>query len=122
MENLIVGSGYRIQILKEAPAEGSQPQLTKNWEFTEEDVDSLQILIITTYPAIVRLESVLDLRQRPNLTVSRNKIDKLVLPKPSSQPVRILSITGHRHLETKQHDLLPQRLCSSPLTHPLLKP
>ena len=52
-------------------------------------VDSLQLLVIATFIAVVR--------QRPNLTVAR---DKLALPKPSSQPVLTLSIAGHRHLET----------------------
>ena len=95
----------------------SQPQFTKGWAVTEEMIASLQLLLIATYPAIVRLGSVPDPRQRPKLAVLRDKTDnllKLVLSKPSSQPVLILSTAGHRHLETQQLDPFPQSLCSSP--------
>ena len=54
---------------------GPQTQLTKGWAVTGEALNSLQLLLIATYPAIVRLRSVPDPRQRPNLTVARDKTD-----------------------------------------------
>ena len=42
--------------------QGPQPQFTKGWAVTEELLGSLQLLLIATYPAIVRLESVSDPR------------------------------------------------------------
>ena len=54
---------------------GYQLQFTKGWVVTEEVLDSLQLVLITTYPAIVRLASVPDPRQQPNLAVPRDKSD-----------------------------------------------
>ena len=73
MEILDVSSRHRIQTLKEAPAKGPQP--TKSWAVTVEVLDSFQLLLIATYPAIVRLGSVPNSLQRPNLAVSRDKSD-----------------------------------------------
>ena len=50
-------SRYRIQTSKEALSKGTQPQLIKGWAVTEEVLDSLQLLLIATYPAIIRLGS-----------------------------------------------------------------
>ena len=58
---------------KAAPAKDLQPQLTKDWIVTEEVPDSLQLLLIATYPAIVRLGSVPEPCRPPNLAVPRNK-------------------------------------------------
>ena len=55
VESLDVVSRHRIQILKEATAMGPQSQFTKGWAATEEMFNSLQLLLIATYPAIVRL-------------------------------------------------------------------
>ena len=57
LESLNISSRYRIQSLKEAPTKGLQPQLTKGWAVTEKLLDSLQLLLIAIYPAIVRLGS-----------------------------------------------------------------
>ena len=56
-----------ISALEEASAKGPQPQLTKGWEVKEELLNSLQLLLIATYPAIVR--------QQPNLAVPHDKTD-----------------------------------------------
>ena len=58
---------------KEAPAKGVQSQHTKSWTVTEEVFDSLQLFLITTYPAIVRLASVPDSCQRSHQEVLHNK-------------------------------------------------
>ena len=46
MKSLDIGSRHRIQILKEAPAKGLQPQSAKGRTVTEEVFDSLQLLLI----------------------------------------------------------------------------
>ena len=107
--NLWIGYRHRIQTLKEAPAKGPQAQLTKGWTATEDVLDSFELLLIATYPSIVRLNSVPHPRQRPNLKLS----------KPSSQPVLALSIAGHKHLETTTRSVPPTPL-HFPLTHSLL--
>ena len=73
MEILDVGSQHRIQFLKEALANRLQLQPTKDWTITERVFDSLHLLFIATYSALVRLESVPDTCQRPNLAVHSNK-------------------------------------------------
>ena len=74
MQSLDLGSRDRVQTLKEVPAKGLQPQPTKGWTVTEELFNCLQLLLIATYPAIVRLESVPDPCQLPNLAVPCNKL------------------------------------------------
>ena len=70
--------------LKKVPAKGPQPQVTKGWAATEEVLDSFQLLLIATYPAIVRLGSGTDLiLQCPVIKSLTN-----------SQPVLKLSIAG----------------------------
>ena len=73
MESLDVGSRERIQVLKEGPAKA--PQFINDWAFTEKVFDSLQLLLIATYPAIVRLGSVADPRQQLKHAVLRDKTD-----------------------------------------------
>ena len=68
MKGLDIGSRHIIQTLKEASAKSPQPQLSKCWTVTENLLDSLQLLLITIYLAIVRL-----IRQQPNLAVPRDK-------------------------------------------------
>ena len=58
MESLNVGFRHRIQTLKKTSDKG--PQLTKGWAVTEMVLDNLQLLLIATYPAIVRLGSAPD--------------------------------------------------------------
>ena len=70
MDSLDVSSRQKIQTLKEASAKGLQPQPTKGWAVTEEVFDSLQLLLITRYRAIVLLLSVPNSYQRSNLAVS----------------------------------------------------
>ena len=55
--NLDVGSPHKIQTLKEDTAKDPQPQLTKGWAVTGEVLESLQLLLIAIYPAIVWLGS-----------------------------------------------------------------
>ena len=73
MESFDVGCRHSIYNLKEAPAKVPQP--IKGWAVVEEVLDSPQLHLIATYPAKVWLESVLDLRQRPNLAVPLDKSD-----------------------------------------------
>ena len=56
-----------------------QPQIIKGFATTEEVLDSLQLFFIATYPALIRLESVPDPRQRPNMAVPRDKIIHTVI-------------------------------------------
>ena len=39
VESLDIGSRYRIQILKEAPAKSTQPQLIRGWAVSEEHLN-----------------------------------------------------------------------------------
>ena len=55
------------------------PQFTKRWAVTEEVLNSLQLLFIATYPAIVQLKSVPYPLQPTNLAVPRDKTDKMFL-------------------------------------------
>ena len=104
MESLDVVSRHRIQTLKEATAKGPPPvkgwvvqrrrsttsdrKITRKngWDLKqilrvlnllrpEEVLDSLQLLLSATYPAIVRVGSVPDLRQRANIAILRDKYD-----------------------------------------------
>ena len=70
MESLDVGSRHRIQALKE-----KDPQPIKGWAVQEKVFDNLQLLLIATCPAIVRLGPVTDPSQRSNLAVPRDKTD-----------------------------------------------
>ena len=58
MESLYIGSRHSFQNLKEENAKGLQPQPSKGWTVTEEVIDSLQLLLIATYPT--RLGSIPD--------------------------------------------------------------
>ena len=49
--------------------------LYKSKAVTEEVLGNLQLLLIATYPAIVRLKSAPDHRQRPNIAMPRDKTD-----------------------------------------------
>ena len=55
---LYVGSRQKIQIPEEASAKGLQTQPPKDTTVKEEVFDSLQLLLIASYPAIVRQGSV----------------------------------------------------------------
>ena len=78
MESLDVGSRHRIQALKEGLAKGTQPQPTKSWAVTKKGFDSLQLLLMTTCSAIVRLGSIPD-----RLAVPRNKTKCTAQPQPA---------------------------------------
>ena len=81
MGSLDVGSRYRIQTLKKAT--GPKPERAYSWAVADEVRDSLQLLLIATYPTIIRLGSVSNL-----------------ISQSSSQLIIALSIAGHRYLET----------------------
>ena len=72
METPNIGSRQRVQAFEEA-AHNHDSQPTKGWTVAEEMFDSLALLLIATYPAIVRLATVPDLCQRFNLTVTCNE-------------------------------------------------
>ena len=77
---------------KKDPPKGGQPQVTEGWAATEEVLDSFQLLLIATYPAIVRLGSGTDLiLQCPVIKSLTN-----------SQPVLKLSIAGQLLLTKRQ--------------------
>ena len=57
-----VGTRHGVQTFEKAPVQGPQP--TKGWAVTEKQFNSFQLLLVATYPAIVRLEFVQDLYQR----------------------------------------------------------
>ena len=60
MESRNVSSRDRIQTFEEDPAQDSKPESTKSKTIAVEVFDSLQLLVVAIYPAVVWLTSVPD--------------------------------------------------------------